>query len=101
MGMGEGNMEVVNINPPHLSGSQYGGNNRSLNYPSGLYIRASVPTQERQNSIQHVNSFSIERDGAFRHDCVKRKHIELHTRYICYIQELNLDTAVLTVHYHQ
>ena len=101
MGMGEGNMEVVHINPPHLSGSQYGGNNRSLDYPSGLYRRASVPTQEGQNSIQHVNSFSIERDGAFRHDCVKREQIELHTRYICYIQELNLDIVMLTVHYHR
>ena len=101
MGMGEGNMEVVNISPPHLSGSQFSGNNRSLNYPSGLYIRASVPTHERQFSIQHVDSFSIERDGAFRHDSVKREQVELHTRYICYIQQLDLHIAVLAVHYHR
>ena len=92
MGMGGGNMEVVNISP-HLSGSQFGGNNQSLNYPSGLYIRASVPTHERQISIQHVNSFS--------HDCMEREQVETHTRYIRYIQEFNLDIAVLTVHYHR
>ena len=101
MGMGEGNMEVVNINPPHLSGSQYGGNNRSLNYPSGLYIRASVLTQEGQNSIQHVNSFSIERDGAFRHDCMEREQVEAHTRYIRYVQQLDLNITLLAVHHHR
>ena len=101
MGMGGGNMEVVNISPPHLSGSQFSGNNRSLNYPSGLYIRASVPTHERQISIQHVNSFSIERNVAFLHDCMEREQVETHTRYIRYIQELDLNIAVFAVHYHR
>ena len=66
--MCEGNMIVVNINPPHLSGAQYKGRNRVFNYSSGLYIRPSVIAQEEQNSIQHMNPFSIERDGAFRRD---------------------------------
>ena len=101
MRVGKGKMKVVNIYPPHLSGGQHSGSNRSLSNPSGLYVRTSVPTHERQFSIQHVDSFSIERDGAFRHDSVKREQVELHTRYICYIQQLDLHIAVLAVHYHR
>ena len=68
MGMREGNMIVVNVNPSHFSGAQYGGRNRGFNYFSGFYIRPSVIAQEEQNSIQHMNPFSIERDRAFRRD---------------------------------
>ena len=101
MRVGKGNMKVVNIYPPHLAGGQHSGRKRSLCNPSSLYVRASVPTHERQISIQQVNSFSIERDGAFRHDCVKREQVEANTRYIRYIQQLDLNIAVFAVHYHR
>ena len=94
-------MKIVNIHPPHLSGGQHSGSNRSLSNPSGLYVRTSVPTHERQFSIQHVNSFSIERDGAFRHDGVKREQIKLHSRYIRDVQQLDLNITLLAVHHHR
>ena len=101
MRVGKGNMKVVNIDPPHLPGGQHSGSNRSLSNPSGLYVRASVPTHERQIPIQHVNSFGIECNVAFLHDCMEREKVELHTRYICYIQQLDVHIAVLAVHYHR
>ena len=100
MRVGKGNMKVVNIYPPHLPGGQHSGSNRSLGNPSGLYVRTSVPTHERQFSIQHVDSFGIECNVAFLHDCVKRKQVEVHTRYIRYVQQLDLNIAVLAVHDH-
>ena len=100
MGMCEGNTKVVKIKSPHLSGSQYGGSTRGLNYSSGLYVRPNVLTQG-QNSIQNMNSFSIERDGAFRHNALELEQIILHTRYISYVQELNLNIALLAMHYHR
>ena len=101
MGMGEGNMEVVNIDPPHLAGGQYSGNYRSLNHPSGLYVRTSVPTHKRQISIQHVSSISIQCNGAFRHDCMEREQVEAYTRYIRYVQQLDLNITLLAVHHHR
>ena len=100
-GMCERNMNVVNTNPPHFSGGQYGGSNRCLNHSSGLNIRPSVPTQEGLNSIQDVNSFSIEPDGAFRHNSMEREQLKLYTRYISYVQELKLDIAQLAMHQHR
>ena len=85
MRVGKGNMKVVNIYPPHLPGGQHSGSNRSLGNPSGLYVRTSVPTHERQFSIQHVDSFGIECNVAFLHDCMEREQVELHTRYIRYV----------------
>ena len=48
-----------------------------------------------------MNSFGIERDGAFRHDGMEREQIELYTWYISYVQELNLNISLLAVHYHR
>ena len=43
-----------------------------------------------------MNPFSIERDGAFRNDGMEREKVKLHTRYISYVQELNLNISALS-----
>ena len=101
MRVGKGNMKVVNINLPHLAGGQHSGSNRSLSNPIDLYVRPSVPTHERQISIQHVSSISIQCNGALRHDCMEREQVEAHTTYIRYVQQLDLNIILLAVHHHR
>ena len=47
-----------------------------------------------------MNSFDVARDGAFRHNGMEREQVELHTWYVSYVQELNLNISLPAVHYH-
>ena len=48
-----------------------------------------------------MDSFSIKRDGALRHDGMEQAQVKLHTTFISYVQELNLNISLLAMHYHR